>query len=55
MHPDLRDGYLSKSQIAAQKYDVITDEEKVKGQLGQLDAIFQDMEKRLAEIQSGQS
>ncbi|KAL8619474.1 hypothetical protein ACOMHN_011825 [Nucella lapillus] len=48
LHPDLRDAYLAKSQIAAQKYDIITDEEKVKGQLGQLDSIFQDVEKMLA-------
>ena len=54
MHPDLRDGYLAKSQIAAQKYDIITDEEKVKGQLIQLDLLFQNMEKRLADVQSGQ-
>ncbi|XP_076449484.1 ganglioside-induced differentiation-associated protein 1-like [Babylonia areolata] len=50
LHPDLRDGYLSKSQIAAQKYDIITDEEKVKGQLGQLDSLFQGMEKMLAAV-----
>ena len=54
LHPDLRDGYLSKSQIAAQKYDIITDEEKVKGHLGQLDALFEDMEKLLAAVHSGE-
>ncbi|KAK7114113.1 ganglioside-induced differentiation-associated protein 1-like [Littorina saxatilis] len=52
LHPDLRDGYLSKSQIAAQKYDIITDEDKVKGQLGQLDPLFRDMEQLLAVSQS---
>lgn len=52
-HPDLRDGYLSKSQIAAQKYDIITDEDKVKGHLAQLDFLFQDMEKKLAATHTG--
>lgn len=54
-HPDLRDGYLAKSQIAAQKYDVITDEEKVKGQLAQLDSLFKDLEMRLAGVNTGDS
>ncbi|XP_041375756.1 ganglioside-induced differentiation-associated protein 1-like [Gigantopelta aegis] len=43
-YPNLRDGYLARSQIAAQKYDIITDEEKVKGQLYHLDTVFEDVE-----------
>ncbi|XP_046565386.1 ganglioside-induced differentiation-associated protein 1-like [Haliotis rubra] len=52
-HPSLRDGYLAKSQTAAQKYDVITDEEKVKGQLDQLDNIFTDIEILLRRTKEG--
>ncbi|XP_046329584.1 ganglioside-induced differentiation-associated protein 1-like [Haliotis cracherodii] len=52
-HPSLRDGYLAKSQTAAQKYDIITDEEKVKGQLDQLDNIFSDIEILLRRTKEG--
>lgn len=51
-YPELRDGYLAKSQTAAHKYDIITDEEKVKGHLSHLDSLFQDMEKLLAAAES---
>ncbi|KAK6185543.1 hypothetical protein SNE40_007751 [Patella caerulea] len=54
-HPDLRDGYLAKSQTAAQKYDVITDEEKVKGQLEQLETILEEIEAMMQSVQDSDS
>ncbi|ESO91063.1 hypothetical protein LOTGIDRAFT_65334, partial [Lottia gigantea] len=54
-HPNLRDGYLAKSQTAAQKYDVITDEEKVKGQLEQLEIILEEMEGMLQSLHESET
>ncbi|XP_061197391.1 ganglioside-induced differentiation-associated protein 1-like [Saccostrea echinata] len=49
-HPALRDSYLTKSQIAAQKFDIITDEAKVKGHLEALKRTLKDIEQQLKEL-----
>ncbi|CAG5130587.1 unnamed protein product [Candidula unifasciata] len=47
VYPDLRDCYLAKSQTAAEKYDLITDEDKVKGHIDQLANFFENVEGEL--------
>ena len=54
-HPDLRDAYLSKSQIAAYKFDIISDEEQMKTQIADIDPVFADIEEQLAKIKKGTS
>lgn len=49
-HPDLRDAYLSKSQIAAYKFDIISDEIQIKTQLADIDSLFTEIEKQLEKI-----
>lgn len=49
-HPDLRDAYLSKSQIAASKFDIITDETQIKTQLTDIDPLFTTLEEQLEKI-----
>lgn len=49
-HPDLRDAYLSKSQIAAYKFDIISDETQMETQIADIDPIFTDIEEQLAKI-----
>ena len=52
-HPDLRDAYLSKSQIAASKFDIITDETQIKTQLTDIDPLFTTIEEQLEKIKKG--
>ena len=52
-HPDLRDAYLSKSQTAAYKFDIISDEEHMKTQIADIDPVFTDIEAQLAKIKKG--
>ncbi|XP_005111218.1 ganglioside-induced differentiation-associated protein 1 [Aplysia californica] len=49
VYPDLRDCYLAKSQTAAEKYDLITDEDRVRGQIDQLDGFLNSVEEELRE------
>ncbi|KAK3760033.1 hypothetical protein RRG08_064706 [Elysia crispata] len=44
VYPDLRDCYLAKSQTAAEKYDLITDQERVKGHIEQLGSFLNNVE-----------
>lgn len=54
-HPALRDSYLTKSQIAAQKFDIITDEAKVKGHLEGLKRTMKDIEQQLNDLKESKS
>lgn len=54
-HPALRDSYLTKSQIAAQKFDTITDEAKVKGHLEALKRLMKDIEQQLKDLKESRS
>ncbi|GFR69573.1 ganglioside-induced differentiation-associated protein 1 [Elysia marginata] len=47
VYPDLRDCYLAKSQTAAEKYDLITDQERVKGHIEQLGNFLNNVEAEL--------
>ncbi|CAL1532736.1 unnamed protein product [Lymnaea stagnalis] len=47
VYPDLRDCYLAKSQTAAEKYDLITDEERVRGHIEQLSNFLTNVEGEL--------
>ncbi|KAH9494613.1 hypothetical protein Btru_019721 [Bulinus truncatus] len=47
IYPDLRDCYLAKSQTAAEKYDLITDEDRVKGHIEQLSNFLNNVEGEL--------
>ncbi|XP_052815285.1 ganglioside-induced differentiation-associated protein 1-like [Mya arenaria] len=49
-HPDLRDAYLSKSQLAASNFDIITDADRVKTQLDELMPLFASIEDQLKKI-----
>ncbi|KAK3086824.1 hypothetical protein FSP39_024005 [Pinctada imbricata] len=49
-HPALRDGYLAKSQTAAQKFDVITDAVQVQYHLESLKKVISDVEQQLTDI-----
>ncbi|KAK3586748.1 hypothetical protein CHS0354_014779 [Potamilus streckersoni] len=49
-HPDLRDAYLAKSQLAAQKYDIINDEAQVKCHMDDLEKTFKEVEQQLKKI-----
>jgi hypothetical protein len=46
-HPALRDGYLAKSQTAAQKFDVITDAVQVQRHLEDLKSVMNKVETQL--------
>ena len=52
-HPALRDSYLTKSQVAAQKFDVITDAAQVQRHLDELQVILDDVETQLKTIKQG--
>lgn len=52
-HPDLRDGYLSKSQTVAHKYDIIMEESRVQAQLEALTPLFTTIENQLNKIEEG--
>ena len=52
-HPDLRDAYLFKSQIAAHKFEIISDEMQIKAQLSDIDALFTAIEEQLDKIKKG--
>ena len=52
-HPDLRDAYLSKSQLAASNFDIITDADRVKAQLEDLMPLFASIEAQLKKIKEG--
>ena len=54
-HPALRASYLTKSQIAAQKFDTITDEAKVKGHLEDLKRLMKDIEQQLKDLKESKS
>lgn len=54
-HPALRDSYLTKSQIAAQKFDTITDAAKVKGHLEALKRLMKDIEQQLKDLKESRS
>ncbi|KAK6982279.1 hypothetical protein BgiMline_017652 [Biomphalaria glabrata] len=47
IYPDLRDCYLAKSQTAAEKYDLITDEDRVRGHIEQLSSFLNNVEGEL--------
>ena len=46
-HPALRDAYLTKSQTAAQKFDIITDAVQVQRQLENLKDTINEIETQL--------
>ena len=52
-YPDLRDAYLSKSQIAVSKFDIITDETQIKAQLTDIDPLLTTIEEQLEKIKKG--
>ncbi|GFN77186.1 ganglioside-induced differentiation-associated protein 1 [Plakobranchus ocellatus] len=52
VYPDLRDSYLAKSQTAAEKYDLITDQEKVRGHIDQLSNFLDNVESELRQSYS---
>ena len=47
IYPDLRDCYLAKSQTAAEKYDLINDEDRVRGHIDQLNSFLTTLEEEL--------
>jgi len=47
IYPDLRDCYLAKSQTAAEKYDLINDEDRVRGHIDQLNSFLTTVEDEL--------
>lgn len=49
-HPELRDTYLTKSQITAHKFDIITDEIQVNTHLTDMAPLFQSIEEQLQKI-----
>ncbi|CAG2232803.1 GDAP1 [Mytilus edulis] len=49
-HPALRDAYLTKSQTAAQKFDIITDAVQVQQHLEDLKVIMEEVETQLKTI-----
>ncbi|KAH3824454.1 ganglioside-induced differentiation-associated protein 1-like [Dreissena polymorpha] len=49
-HPELRDSYLNKSQLAASNFDTITDVDRVKAQLDDLMNFFAEVEEQLRKI-----
>lgn len=49
-HPDLRDAYLSRSQIAANNFDIITDEARVQAEFEAIDPLFTSIEIQLQNI-----
>ena len=52
--PDLRDAYLFKSQIAAHKFEIISDESQIKTQLTDIEPLFKTIEEQLEKIKKGE-
>ena len=52
--PDLRDVYLFKSQIAAHKFEIISDESQIKTQLTDIEPLFKTIEEQLEKIKKGE-
>ena len=52
-YPNLRDAYLTKSQVAAHKFEFIAEEERVRAQLDDIQPLFKEIEDQLQKIKEG--